>query len=591
MSERFTCAICCDDYKVNDVISCNVCRFQSCVDCTKQFLLTTRFARCMNDPCRAHWSEHFIRSVLPKTWVNREYKPHVVKQILDLEESWMPDTMEYALTHVKPHEEAKQALREIKKNEKEDVEFQLLSERIKALDLERLSMKHKKGKIYTDRRCEIMRIKKECQRRLRQKKMARNPAIVELYESHGPRRIFELNMIDSLGHRNATGATMARVEGEDAKLGGKKIVMKCPGKQCNAYIHNTTRVRDGLTLFQCDVCECNVCKDCRQVVEGGHVCKESDVESVKAILSDTNVKPCPKCGEAIFRPFGCSHMWCTACCTSWDWHTQKIIANEVNTNPEYFKWRSQQRAKSANVDTSSESGEHANDELSCGAVGLYDTVTDAIRRCDHRVGLNHLFHVLTHLVSVLLSFKRDIEIALSLYNQCPYERHLNMEARALFLIGRCERKQYESKVKCVYNKYCFNVALRMLLGELNANIFSFMLDTMHFVNGVKECDIELINNHMNGAMVMVSKFNAESEQLSEMFGYDDTLVIGSDRSHVFEGQFVVKSRKHGIAGHGYQEALFVRLRHVNDLYCPYQVSSRSKSENKDKSFYEHMRYN
>ena len=63
---------------------------------------------------------------------------------------------------------------------------------------------------------------------------------------------------------------------------------KCPIENCNGFLNED---------WVCGICENKICKHCMEKEEEGHVCKESNIETVKLLKKDS--KPCPKCGEFI----------------------------------------------------------------------------------------------------------------------------------------------------------------------------------------------------------------------------------------------------------------------------------------------------
>jgi len=57
---------------------------------------------------------------------------------------------------------------------------------------------------------------------------------------------------------------------------------------------------------------------------------------MKLLKDDT--KPCPKCGEMIFKASGCSQMWCTSCHVVFDWNTMEIDTGVIH-NPHYYDYQ------------------------------------------------------------------------------------------------------------------------------------------------------------------------------------------------------------------------------------------------------------
>ncbi len=119
--------------------------------------------------------------------------------------------------------------------------------------------------------------------------------------------------------------------GGEAKEEARKFVRKCMLSNCPGFLS---------TSWKCGICDNYTCKECL-VVRGTerdaeHTCIEADLATARLIAKDT--KPCPKCGEGIYRSEGCSHMFCTACKTAFNWTTMKIQENGYIDNPHYFAY-------------------------------------------------------------------------------------------------------------------------------------------------------------------------------------------------------------------------------------------------------------
>lgn len=90
----------------------------------------------------------------------------------------------------------------------------------------------------------------------------------------------------------------------------------------------------------CSECRQEYCYDCgeKKEFEDGHcthICNEETRSTFKTVRMNTH--SCPKCGVRIQRSEGCNHMFCTACHTSFNWATGKIITVNVH-NPHREEW-------------------------------------------------------------------------------------------------------------------------------------------------------------------------------------------------------------------------------------------------------------
>lgn len=76
------------------------------------------------------------------------------------------------------------------------------------------------------------------------------------------------------------------------------FVRACPSEDCRGFLSSA---------WKCGVCEKWTCPDCH-IVKGytrdeEHTCNPDDVATARLLANDT--KPCPKCGEGIFKIDGC----------------------------------------------------------------------------------------------------------------------------------------------------------------------------------------------------------------------------------------------------------------------------------------------
>ena len=152
--------------------------------------------------------------------------------------------------------------------------------------------------------------------------------------------------------RDAVRANEYRIRGEDVPMRfrndlvtegtgivadvRKKFTMRCPNGGCNGFLS---------TGYKCGLCGHDTCSDCLVVLKKGaaaHECVESDKLSAKMIKAET--RPCPTCGQRIFKNGGCDQMFCTdpladgsgVCGTAFSYKTGEIEKGAIH-NPHYYE--------------------------------------------------------------------------------------------------------------------------------------------------------------------------------------------------------------------------------------------------------------
>ena len=84
-------------------------------------------------------------------------------------------------------------------------------------------------------------------------------------------------------------------------------------------------------LWKCLVCKGKFCFQCEMEYKMGHYCKESDVESVKAVQ---NMVKCPKCKCPAVKSQGCNSITCAVCRTNFDYLTGEHSISGNHTHDE-----------------------------------------------------------------------------------------------------------------------------------------------------------------------------------------------------------------------------------------------------------------
>lgn len=115
-----------------------------------------------------------------------------------------------------------------------------------------------------------------------------------------------------------------------------KFKRPCNQPDCRGFLNDE---------WCCGICKTSICKDCRVAKKPlySHKCDPETIKSVELINKET--KPCPTCSEPIFKPFGCDHMFCTVCKSSFSWKTGSLISESKQTNPLYKEYLKKLGAK------------------------------------------------------------------------------------------------------------------------------------------------------------------------------------------------------------------------------------------------------
>jgi len=274
------CPICVEKFTstLRKKISCPKCNMDICLKCFKTYLLDNILnePHCMN--CKQGFNRYFLQSNLTKTFIDKDYAKHREEILWNQEESFIPAS-------------------------------QIKAERI----LQGRSLqKEKHEEIYET----IHNLDNKIQELKTQKQV-----YVNLLRKHN------MNI-----ERLLQGLPLEE-ESQVSNDSKKKFIRKCPVNECKGWLSSA---------WKCGICENYTCNKCfiikgKKNEEASHVCKEEDIASAELIKKET--KPCPKCGEGIYKSEGCQVMFCTSCNTPFNWTTLEIIRTGNIHNPHYFEWR------------------------------------------------------------------------------------------------------------------------------------------------------------------------------------------------------------------------------------------------------------
>ena len=80
----------------------------------------------------------------------------------------------------------------------------------------------------------------------------------------------------------------------------KKFIMPCQNNDCKGYLSSQ---------YKCELCELYTCPHCFEIIghnkNDNHVCDDNSLKSAEEIKKTT--KPCPNCGQRIYKIVGCFH--------------------------------------------------------------------------------------------------------------------------------------------------------------------------------------------------------------------------------------------------------------------------------------------
>lgn len=210
------------------------------------------------------------------------------------------------------------------------------------------------------------------------------------------------------------------------------------------------------TQWNCTVCKRKTCKECHSKRTETHVCLESDVETAKLIMSAT--KPCPNCGTRIQRSYGCNHMFCMECKTSFDYSTGLKIADSKNTNPHYFEWLKSQ-GRTHEIDRSRADG------------GCNPNALDALPPSYNLMYICYAMGVELEIVICLFNLKEACDAARGRTTAANYQGKNQLDMRDKFQLYVCGKMTEQKLREHVFVDY--RISQRNTHNIANTNVFVF----------------------------------------------------------------------------------------------------------------------
>ena len=335
-----SCTVCAEAFNqhVHKKIICPHCHYEAGRSCIERYFHTlVNDYQCMN--CHKIWDDEFIKTEMTQASVNR-LKKHREEVLYDREKSFMPETQIYVI----------RANFEDKRNELRQA-LSKVSNMLYWTKKSKKEMEHHNDICYQLQTVitEAEKLKEDLSGKLK-----------ELQEN----------------------APQIRSQETNKKQGFKSdIVLPCPVDKCRGYVSSK---------WNCGICDTNICHKCHEPKNDNHECTQANLESAKLVRETT--KPCPKCAIRIHRISGCTQMWCTQCCTSFDYRTGEIYTRNIH-NPHYFEWLRRNPIQTNQVNQIAE----------CGDGLTLNQLITMIRRADYlqqndmlRYGRHHwhLLHIM-----------------------------------------------------------------------------------------------------------------------------------------------------------------------------------------------------
>ena len=335
-SDCVECMICCEKYnkQLRSKVVCNVgsCGFNACKSCIRQYLMSSNEdIHCMS--CRKAWDNTFVILKLNRSWFITTYMPHQVDLLFERNKSKTQEVM--PLVEIAMEKKR----RGIKLEPLIRTHYQTitdLNDNHKLVKTAYLLKNKRDLEVYNNKCIENTNFESTVVDRNQYCDMTQKEMFV--YENkkqiwRGEVRTLTY-LIAALRRRIDNNPINNEEKTKEEKV-KKQFIMPCQHENCNGFLTDS---------YKCGLCEEQCCKHCFEMLgtesdmESGekHECNKDLVDTAKLIKTTT--KPCPKCGQRIYKISGCDQMWCVECKCSFSWKAGTIITKGIIHNPHYFQY-------------------------------------------------------------------------------------------------------------------------------------------------------------------------------------------------------------------------------------------------------------
>lgn len=239
-----------------------------------------------------------------------------------------------------------------------------------------------------------------------------------------------------------------------------KFTFKCPLDDCKGFLNEN---------YHCHMCSQDICKYCMEELTENHKCNNDKKQTVELLRKDT--KPCPKCGQLIYKIDGCNQMWCLKCHTAFDWRTGNIDESYLH-NPEYFRWmRENNKVITRNpLDLPNNNCNFPTFNIFINIINFYFPNSNfyGLRQKSDINKLSNIFRLVLHIQNVTLV--RNI--------QQQKENNLQ-ELRIKYLINEIDKESFKKNIQKVNKQFQKSQRINNIWNLVNTQYREYILDIIN----------------------------------------------------------------------------------------------------------------
>lgn len=315
-----TCSICVDTFNnsLRRKVTCQKCNIDICTKCIKKFLAeNVQEPNCMN--CKEVYTKSFMDANFSYTYRRSVLKNVRLNVLVAREKQIMPELMHRADAY--------------KKLKESEVKRRGIRQRIDELEVKLEQVYSSKAKLDELLNNNIVNIDTVDEKITDEFMKSITDSIIN---TNKVQRKLESELDELEMCYDENWEDIIKFNNTYRYGGIQKVasVMNCLRTNCKGFLDNE---------YKCGICHIKVCKDCHEelIEDESHTCKQENVDSIKAIQTET--RPCPTCKSRVFKSEGCDQMFCVQCHTGFSWNTGMIERGRIH-NPHYFEWlRSKRR--------------------------------------------------------------------------------------------------------------------------------------------------------------------------------------------------------------------------------------------------------